>query len=78
MIYVQVPTLTFLSPSHNSTSSIDHVLRAGDLILSNMKVLYDCAFCAIFDHFPLSVTLDVEVSESFNSIKYDLSKKFVN
>ena len=40
-----------------------------------MKVLYDCA---IFDHFPLSVTLDVEVSESFNSIKYYLSKKFVN
>ena len=68
-------SFTFLSPSHNSTSCIDHVLRAGDLILSNMKVVYDCA---IFDHFPLSVTLDVEVSDSFNSIKYDLSKKFVN
>ena len=68
-------TFTFLSPSHSSTSSIDHVLCSGYITLSNFKILYDCA---IFDHFPLSVTLDVEVTDSLYSIKCNLTQKFIN
>ena len=74
-LFMTPDTFTFLSPSHSSTSWIDHVLCSGDITLPNFKILYDCA---IYDHFPLSVTLDVEVTDSLYTIKCNLIQKFIN
>ena len=74
-LFMTPDTFTFLMPSNSCTSWINHVLCSGDITLSNFKILYDCA---IFDHFPLSVTLDIEVTDSLYKIKCNLTQKFIN
>ena len=55
---------TFLGASHNTTSWLDHLLRTGDVHISNIDVLYDVS---IFDHFPLVFDLRV------NFVNYSLN-----
>ena len=58
-------TFTYLSPAHNTTSWLDHVLATHDLDVSNLRVQYDKA---IFDHFPVAFNLNVKCnSSSINS-----------
>jgi hypothetical protein len=74
-----VDTFTYLSPSHNTTSWIDHVLCSGDIILSDIGVKYNLA---IFDHFPLSINLklniDINCDDSYNVNKDKLIKSFID
>jgi len=50
-------TFSYLSPSHNTTSWIDHILTAGDVNLIDIEVQYNVA---VFDHFPLSTNIIID------------------
>jgi len=57
-------SFSYLSPSHNTTSWIDHILIAGDVILNDIKVNYNAA---IFDHFPISAVVLIN-SDFFDNV----------
>ena len=63
---------TFLSPSHNTTSYIDHVLCNVNMYekLQNVAVNYNLS---LYDHFPLEVTFNLKVCNKTcpNTIKTD-------
>ena len=54
-------TFTYLSPSHNSTSWLDHVLCSGDVTVTDIKVLNNLS---LFDHFPITVKIDLKSGET--------------
>ena len=51
-----VDTFTYLSPSHNTTSWLDHVLASSHDLITDVSVVYDKT---IYDHFPLRVLLNL-------------------
>ena len=66
---------TFLSPCHDSTSWLDHIISSRPDILSNITVLHDLC---IFDHFPLSFDVTVEINASDTPISGIDPGEFVN
>lgn len=48
---------TYLSPAHNTTSWIDHIISSHVMLLDNISVLHDFA---LYDHFPISVCLKLK------------------
>ena len=65
---VPVDSFTYLSPAHNSTSWLDHVLSSGDVILCDMDVRHDLA---LFDHFPVVFNVDISRYE-FDPTSHDV------
>ena len=68
-------TFTYLSPSHNSTSWLDHVLCSGDVNVTEIKILHEFA---LFDHFPVFTVIGMETGESLINLKDNLVKHFVD
>ena len=74
-------TFIYISPSHNSTSWLDHMLCTGDIpisdawTMSDVKVMYDVS---IFDHLPLCASLDLAVERSLENVKDQLVRRFVD
>ena len=52
--HLPADTFTYLSPSHNTTSWIDHVIISSNIQIRNVAIMYNHA---VFDHFPLSFSL---------------------
>ena len=50
---------TYLSPSHDSTSWLDHVIASRPELISNITILH---YLCIFDHFPLSFDIRMEIN----------------
>ena len=71
-------TFTYLSPAHDSTKWLDHVIctRQTSELLCNFKIEYELC---LFDHFPISfelITPSHSINESCDS-KEHLEEKFV-
>ena len=47
---------TYLSPSHNTTSWIDHVISSSDISIGDITIMYSFA---VYDHFPISFKLEI-------------------
>ena len=68
-------TFTYLSPMHNTTSWLDHILSSVPDNISNISVLYDMN---IYDHFPICFELEINLNP-ISSISYGVEPKlFVN
>ena len=52
-------TFSFLSPAHNTTSWLDHVIESRSGLVSNICVMYDSV---LFDHFPVSCNIHFQKS----------------
>ena len=58
-------TFTYLSPAHNTTSWLDHIISSrNNCPLHDASVLYDMS---VFDHFPISITLSIPIKSSATS-----------
>ena len=70
-------TFTYLCPSQNSTSWLDHISSSKEVAgcIKNVSVGYNQA---IFDHFPVHFTLDVSISNSSQNEEKCTSYEFVN
>src|SRR5215469_10441436 len=66
-------SFTYLSPGHNSTSWIDHVLCSDNIRdkFSDISILYDKS---LFDHFPLSCAFDLNLNLKYEKFVYSDSK----
>ena len=60
-------TLTYLSPAHNTTSWLDHIISSRNCPLHDAFVLYDMS---VFDHFPISITLSIPIKSSATSSRH--------
>ncbi len=67
-------TFTYLSPSRNNVSWLDHILVSQPMkeLINNIKVRYDLA---LFDHFPVAFKVNVEavcdvINEEENTAQY--------
>ena len=54
-----IDTFTYLSPAHNSTSWLDHIISTSDLNISNISIKYDIS---LYDHFPLCADISIPVN----------------
>ena len=54
-----IDTSTYLSPAHNSTSWLDHIISTSDLNISNISIKYDIS---LYDHFPLCADISIPVN----------------
>ena len=69
-------SFTYLSPSHHTTSWIDHVLTSNSVSVKNIKVLYSFS---LFDHFPISFDVQLPLSRCVvESGETKLDKRFVD
>ena len=70
-------TFTYLCPARNNTSWLDHILCSSSLLqnISNVVVGYESA---IFDHFPLHLSLEFCTEVSNSPTDEDFIGKFVN
>ena len=66
--FVDHDIFTYLSPAHNTTSYIDHVLCSQGLFnrIKNVDVDYDLSIC---DHFPLMVDFDIEINSTVIGVR---------
>ena len=60
-------TFTYLSPAHNTTSWLDHIISSRNCPLHYASVLYDMS---VFDHFPISITLSIPIKSSATSSRH--------
>ena len=65
---LQYDTFTYLSPAHNTTSWLDHVICSKNTIINDIHVKYNCA---LFDHFPISFSLSVKSSIVSSVVGYN-------
>ena len=72
-----IDTFTYLSPSHNTTSWLDHVVTTHNDLISNISVGYNMA---IYDHFPLSMQLNMKSAVTVEPLPecQNLIKSFVD
>ena len=63
-------SFTYLSPAHNTTSWLDHVIASDPNSISNFSILYDKA---IYDHFPVYFHIQVPTEISF-TVNHDSSQ----
>ena len=68
-------TFTDLSPPHNFTSWLDHVLCSGVVNVIEIKIIYEFA---LFDHFPVFTVIGMETGDSLINLKDNLVKQFVD
>ena len=68
-------SFTYLSPMHDSTSWLDHVIVSRSELVNNFQVLY---YLSIYDHFPLSYNLKIDVNIIYDSIPGINPEYFVN
>ena len=68
-------TFTYLSPSQNSTSWLDHVLCWGEVIVTDIKVLNNLS---LFDHFPITVKIDLLTGETLIPENKNLVRQFID
>lgn len=68
-------SFTFLSPSHNSISWLDHIICSNNLVskFNNVAILYD--LCA-YDHFPVSCNFNLDYDLKISSYM-EVDEKFV-
>lgn len=67
-------SFTYLSPCHNTTSWLDHVICSSGISnnINNLNVLYDCS---LYDHFPLACSLqNVNLNNCVNKKIVSLEK----
>ena len=60
-LMLPIDTFTYLSPAHNSTSWLDHIISSDNCQLSNISIIYDKA---IFDHFPIAANLSLQTAST--------------
>ena len=75
-----IDSFSFLSPAHNTTSWLDHVISSSNSSVSNVKIDYTLS---LFDHFPLLFSINVTAYVGVNCSKsddrrQDLIKEFVD
>ena len=51
-----VDSCTYISPAHNTTAWLDHVITNKNTSIKNIKICYDIA---VYDHFPVSFSLSL-------------------
>ena len=70
-------SFTYLSPAHNTTSWLDHVLASKNLSISDLDIRYDIA---LFDHFPVMFNLHIGFSllESNSNTYSSLTESFAD
>ena len=56
-------TFTFLSPVHNTTSWLDHVIESRPGLVSDISVQYDSV---LYDHFPITFTVNFQFDNCQN------------
>ena len=61
-------TFTFLSPAHNSTSWLDHVIESRQGLTSDICVLYDSV---LYDHFPMVFNIEFQMNSPTRSLRPD-------
>ena len=68
---------TYLCPSKNSTSLLDHVVCSVGMkdMINDVTVNYEIA---LYDHFPLYFILNIILDVSFVNDKEDVIKEFIN
>ena len=49
-------SFTYLSPAHNTTSWIDHVISSRSMDIHNISIMYDTS---LYDHFPLRFEINI-------------------
>ena len=60
-LMLPIDTFTYLSPAHNSTSWLDHIISSDNCQLSNISIIYDKA---ILDYFPIAATLSLQTAST--------------
>lgn len=71
-----INSFTYLSPGHNTTSWLDHILSSSAVKISNVFVEYNAA---AYDHFPLSFDVEFKFDMHIGSGVTDtLLQNFVN
>ena len=66
-----VDSCTYISPAHNTTAWLDHVITNKNTSIKNIEICYDIA---VYDHFPVSFSL--EVYRSSGSASADIRMNF--
>jgi hypothetical protein len=64
-LLLPIDTFTYLSPAHNTTSWLDHVVSSDAVNVCNVCVHYDIA---LFDHFPISFNIAIDKAENLNAL----------
>ena len=59
-------TFTFLSPAHNTTHWLDHILSASAMEISNISICYKLA---LYDHFPIQFEVAYSKCRKNNSCR---------
>ena len=56
-LHLPLGSFTYLSPAHNTTSWLDHVISSRNVHIYDVEILYDQS---LYDHFPVAMRLYVE------------------
>lgn len=67
-------TFTYLSPSHNTTSWLDHVVYSRSVNVIGIDVLYNSA---LYDHFPISMNMNFRSLNNFKIPDRNIIERFV-
>lgn len=68
-------SFTYLSPAHNSTSWLDHIVSSQSISVSNVNILYDCV---ISDHIPVMFSIDMCVTTDKDVADDVVSNDFID
>ena len=75
--YFPKDTFTYLCPSKNSTSWLDHIVCSQGMKEKIMDVAVNYEI-ALYDHFPMFFYVDIVLDASFAGVKEDMIREFVN
>ena len=68
-------SFTYLSPSHDTTSWLDHIVTSCPNEISNIMILH---YLSLYDHFPISMKMEINFDPNVSSVEGVNPEYFVN